>query len=254
MPDRRAALRAPSTPPRAPGLAEAQVAPTATLLADPSRVAMLWALSDGRALPAGELARVARVNPPAASAHLAKLVAGGLLEAEPHGRHRYYRLANPAVVAALEALAAVAPAGRAATTRAGRAAPAPQGLRLARTCYDHLAGVLGVAVTEALVGDGALVLDGRAYEVTGRGVRRFADLGVLVEEVEETARRTRRPLTRACLDWSERRYHLAGALGAALVDRLLAAGWMERTRASRALRVTGAGRRALHRELGVRVL
>jgi DNA-binding transcriptional ArsR family regulator len=212
---------------------------------------MLWALSDGRALPAGVLAQVARVSAPTASAHLAKLTAGGLLAGERHGRHRYYRLVNPAIVAALEALAAVAPPARAASPRDAHAA---RGVRLARTCYDHMAGVLGVAVTDALVSQGALSLEGRSYAVTHEGRARFAELGVDVGACAETARRTRRPLTRACLDWSERRYHLAGALGAAFVECLLGAGWVERTPASRALRVTSAGRRALHKEFDVRLI
>ncbi len=235
----------------ASALADAQVAPVAALLADPARAAMLWALSDGRALPAGELARVARVGAPTASAHLARLAAGGLLSCERHGRHRYYRLANADVVAALEALAAVAAPAPAPTPREAHAAGA---VRLARTCYDHLAGALGVRVTEALVAQGALVLDGRAYHVTDAGRARLAGLGVDVAAVEAAAARTRRPLTRACLDWSERRYHLAGALGAALADRVLAVGWVVRVPASRALRVTNEGRRALARELDVRLL
>ncbi|MBV9879634.1 MAG: winged helix-turn-helix transcriptional regulator [Gemmatirosa sp.] len=229
-------------------LGDAHIAPTAALLADPARAAMLLALSDGRALPAGALAHLARVGAPAASAHLGKLAAGGLVAAERHGRHRYYRLANPAVVAALEALAAVALPAPAESRREAHAA---QGIRLARTCYDHLAGALGVGVTDALVAQGALVLADRAYEVTPAGVARLAALGVDLAGVQDDARRTRRPLTRACLDWSERRYHLAGALGAALVDRLLGAGWVERTPASRALRVTNAGRRALRREFAL---
>ncbi|MFL5576364.1 MAG: ArsR/SmtB family transcription factor [Gemmatimonadaceae bacterium] len=233
------------------GLGDAKVAPTAALLADPARVAMLWALSDGRALPAGELARVARVGAPAASAHLARLTAGGFLEAERNGRHRYYRLANPAVVTALEALAAVAPPVPAASPKEAHVA---SGVRFARTCYDHLAGVLGVQITEALVADRALVLDGRAYAVTDDGVARLSGIGVDVAAVAEAASRTRRPITRACLDWSERRYHLAGALGAALAERLLDAGWVERTHASRALRVTNAGRRALRREFRLELL
>ena len=239
----------PGAAPRAVG--DAQVAPTAALLADPARVAMLWALSDGRALPAGALAEVARVGAPAASAHLAKLTTAGLLAGERHGRHRYYRLANAAVVAALEALAAVAPPARAASSKEAHAA---SGLRLARMCYDHLAGALGVRVTDALVAHGALRVDGRSYAVTETGVGRFAELGVDVAAVREAARRTRRPLARTCLDWSERRYHLAGALGAALAGRLLDAGWVERTPAARTLRVTNAGRRALRREFDVQLL
>ena len=243
----------PSPPPDAApsALGDAQVAPTAALLADPTRAAMLWALSDGRALPAGVLAQAAGVGAPTASAHLARLTAGGLLACERHGRHRYYRLSNPAVVTALEALAAIAPPVLAASRQEAHAA---RGVRLARTCYDHLAGVLGVCITDALVAQRALVRDDGAYLVADGGTTRFAELGVDVDAVAEAARRTRRPLTRACLDWSERRHHLAGALGAALVARFLDAGWVERTPASRALRVTNSGRRAFRREFDVRLV
>ena len=234
----------PTTPP--PG--DAAVAPVATLIADPARAAMLFALSDGRALPAGELARVAHVMPPTASAHLTKLVAGGLLVAEREGRHRYYRLANPDIVHALEALAAVAPPGQPASRKDAFAA---RGIRFARTCYDHLAGELGVRITSALVDRGSLVLVGRAYDVTPAGEIELEALGVDVGAVRQAARRSRRIFTRACLDWSERRYHVAGALGAALCARLLEAEWLERLPASRAVRVTNAGRRALRRHFGV---
>jgi len=230
---------------------DAHVAPTAILLADAARVSMLLALSDGRALPAGELAHVARIGASTASGHLARLVAGGLLSVERHGRHRYYRLANPAIVAALEALAAIAPP---APARSLEAAHAGRAVRLARTCYDHLAGLLGVSITDALVAQGALVLAGRSYEVTGAGAARFAALGIDVSVVADVARRARRPLTRACLDWSERRYHVAGALGAALATCLLERAWLERMPASRALRITNEGRRALRREFDVRLL
>lgn len=235
--------------PLTPRPADAQVAPAAALLADPARAAMLWAMSDGRALPAGMLARAAGVGASAASAHLTRLVGGGLLTAERHGRHRYYRIVDPAsVVAALEALALVAPSAPARTLREAHAA---SGIRLARTCYDHLAGRLGVALTDALVAGGALVLDGRVYQVTREGERAFESVGVQVGDVRRAAARTRRPLTRACLDWSERRYHLAGALGAALAARLLELGWVERLPATRALRITPDGRRELRRRFGI---
>ncbi|HEX6533595.1 MAG TPA: winged helix-turn-helix domain-containing protein [Gemmatimonadaceae bacterium] len=227
-------------------LAAANVVPIATLIADAARSAMLWALSDGRALPAGELARIAGVAPATASEHLAKLVAGGVISGERHGRHRYYRLATPEVVAAMEALAVAA---RPLPARSAEEAYAGKLLRLARTCYDHLAGFVGVAVTESLVECGALVLDGRAYVVTASGVARFAELGVDARE----PRPARRAFARACLDWSERRYHLAGTLGARLCERLIALEWLERQPGTRALRVTSVGRRALQRSFGVRV-
>ena len=230
-------------------LADAQIAPTAALFADPARAAMLLALSDGRALPAGELARAAHVSAPTASAHLTKLTAAGLLSSERHGRHRYYRLANPAAIgAALEALAVVSPAAAAKSPRDAFAASA---IRHARTCYDHLAGNLGVGITDALVADGALALKGQLLVPTTKTAERLDKLGVDMDDVAENARQTRRALTRACLDWSERRYHLAGALGAALAERIIELGWVERTRASRAVRVTNTGRRALRREFGL---
>lgn len=227
-------------------LAAANIVPIASLIADAARSAMLWALSDGRALPAGELARVAVVTPATASEHLAKLVAGGLLAAERRGRHRYYRLIVPEVVSALEALAVVA---RPESARSAGEAYSGKVLRFARTCYDHLAGFVGVAVTDALVERGALRLDGRAYVVTASGVARFAELGIDVQGL----RSGRRTLARACLDWSERRYHLAGALGASLCGRLIALEWLERQPGSRALRVSNAGRRAFQQCFGVRV-
>jgi DNA-binding transcriptional ArsR family regulator len=209
---------------------------------------MLWALSDGRTLPAGELARIGRVGAPAASAHLAKLTAARLIRAERHGRHRYYHLIEPGVVRVLEGLATMAPSRRAADAREAHDARA---IRVARTCYDHLAGALGVGITDALVQRGSLVLEKRAYRVTSAGVDQLAAIGIDVDNVIDAARVTRRPLTRACLDWSERRYHLAGALGATLSTRLLELEWLERRPATRALRITNLGRRELRRRFSL---
>jgi DNA-binding transcriptional ArsR family regulator len=229
-------------------LADADIASTALLVADDARLAMLWALSDGRALPAGELAAAGQVQPSTASEHLAKMVKGGLLTAERHGRHRYYRLANESIVAALEALAVASPPIQA---HSHKQAHALQRLRLARSCYDHLAGALGVRLTDALVSMGALHQAGLEYQVTDDGVARMRSLGLDVAAMGQLADRRRRALARACLDWSERRYHVAGALGAALLTRLLELRWVERIPAGRALGVTAIGRRALRREFGV---
>jgi DNA-binding transcriptional ArsR family regulator len=218
------------------------------LLSDPARLAMLWALSDGRALPAGELAAAAHIRPSTASGHLARLVGGGLLAAERHGRHRYYRLAGESIVAALEALAVAAPP---VPVRSPKQAHAVQRLRLARSCYDHLAGALGVGLTDALVSVGALRLVGLEYHLTDDGGARLRALGLDVDAMARLAERRRRALARACLDWSERRYHVAGVLGAALLTRLLELQWLEPTSAGRALRVTAPGRRALREEFGV---
>lgn len=227
-------------------LAAADVVPLAALIADAARSAILWALSDGRALPAGELARIAGVTPATTSEHLAKLVAGGVITGERHGRHRYYRLTTPEVVAVLEALAVAA---RPTPARSAGEAYSGKRLRFARTCYDHLAGFIGVAVTDALLERGALRLEGRAYVVTAQGEAGLAELGIDVRAL----RSERRTFARACLDWSERRYHLAGALGARLCERLIALEWLERQPGTRALRVTSTGRRALQRSFGIRV-
>lgn len=231
--------------------ADASVAPAAALLADPARVAMLWALIDGRALPAGELARAAGVSPSTASAHLGRLVAAKWVGAEDQGRHRYMRLINPDVADLLEALAVVG--GPPPEAPGGRGGPSDE-LRLARSCYDHLAGRAGVALTEALVADGSIAEDGRTYGVTPSGRIRLGGLGIDTEAIAAEARKSRRYLARVCLDWSERRHHLAGALGQALLNQVLALGWFERRRGSRALRLTNAGRRALWREWGVRLM
>lgn len=226
---------------------DANVAPTAALLADPARIAMLWALSDGRACSAGELAGTAGVTASTASEHLARLVSGGLLQGQSQGRHRYYRLANPAVIQALESLAGLAPAPP-------LSAPAPiTPLRFARTCYDHLAGALGVRVTETLVARGALQPAQRDFQIAPRGDELLSELGVDVASVTEAARRSRRVLARSCLDWSERRSHLAGALGAALATALLERQWLERMPRTRAVKVTRAGRVGLRRVLDLTV-
>jgi DNA-binding transcriptional ArsR family regulator len=222
-------------------IADADVAKPAALIGDATRAAFLTALCGGRALPASELARRAGVTAPTASIQLGKLVDGGLLEVERSGRHRYYRLADASVAAAIESLAVLAPTRPASSLRQARAG---SDLQAARTCYDHLAGALGVAIFEALVG-GRLLDD--ELEPTKRGRERLGRLGIDVDALA----RGRRPLARRCLDWTERRHHLAGSLGAALAARALELGWVGRAPSSRAVHVTAKGRRALKRELGV---
>ena len=215
----------------------------AALMGDPTRAAFLTALADGTTLPASELAQRAGVGASTASIQLAKLVDGGLLEVERTGRHRYYRLADPTVAAAIESLAVLAPHRAASSLKQARVGSE---LQAARTCYDHLAGALGVALLEGLQRQRLLTTK---LEVTPRGTDRFAKLGI---EIQELAR-GRRPLTRACLDWTERRHHLAGALGAALATSFLERGWIERRPGSRAVRLTDSGGRGIARELAVRV-
>jgi DNA-binding transcriptional ArsR family regulator len=223
---------------------DADISGIAALLADPARVAMLDALFDGRALSAGELARRAGVAAPTASAHLRRLLAGGLVAVQAQGRHRYYRLAGPAVAEAMEALSLIAPPRPVRSLRQSQRAEA---LRFARTCYDHLAGAVGVAVADALVDAGALRPVGdRDYDLTARGRQLLGGLGVEVAGLG----RQRRAFARRCLDWTEQRPHLSGALGAALLVRLLDLGWLVPGRVPRGLVVTDAGRHGLLRVFG----
>jgi DNA-binding transcriptional ArsR family regulator len=224
--------------------AEPDLATVATLIGDPARAAMLAALLGGQVRPAGELAACARISPQTASSHLSKLVAGGLLRVTTAGRHRYYQLQGPEVGAALEALAAIAPQARVRSLRESEAARA---LRFARTCYDHLAGVVGVVVTQGLLDQGLLSADTQSYRISAAGTAWFGRWGIDLAQLEKT----RRSFAKPCLDWSERHYHLAGALGAALTQALFERGWLARVAGSRAVRVTEAGRNGLQQELHV---
>lgn len=221
------------------------VSSTAFLIADPARAAMLIALVDGRALPAGELAYAAGVTAQTASSHLAKLLAGGLLTVETEGRHRYYRLAGSDVAQALEHLAALRP------SEAVRHKPLSReglGLRFARCCYDHLAGQLGVAVTQALQERQYIAQAAeKQFLVTPSGREWFGDMGLDVSALKPT----RRGLARQCLDWTERRHHLAGTLGVQFMTLLCSNGWLRRSKSSRAVEVTPKGWAGFREQLGV---
>ncbi len=231
---------------------EVNIAVPAALIGDPARAAILMALLDGRAQPAGALAYAAALTPQAASNHLARLLDGGLLRVETQGRHRYYRLAGAEIAAALEALACVAPALRALDQPRS---PAARALRHGRSCYDHLAGQLGVAVAATLEDRGLLrpgspeSPDPSSYAVTEAGRAWFADLGIDVAGLRPGSR----GLAWRCLDWTERRHHLAGPLGVRLLARCVALGWLARDRPGRSVRLTEAGRRAFPERLGVAI-
>lgn len=219
--------------------AEPDLARIARTLGDPSRIQMLALLMDGRALTAKELSYGVGVSPATGTAHLQRLQADGLLVATSQGRHKYFRLGSPEVAQCVEALMAVAP--RAVLT----GGPPDSPIRQARMCYDHLAGRLGRRLLEHLLSQRLLRTDGAAYEVTRLGEGRLEELGIDVP----TARRSRRRFACGCLDWSERKDHLGGALGAAVATRLLGAGWVRRERDSRCVSVTPLGRRALRERL-----
>ncbi|MBA3832845.1 MAG: helix-turn-helix transcriptional regulator [Chthoniobacterales bacterium] len=227
---------------------EPNIAQVAALFGEPSRAALLTVLLDGRALPAGELARTAGVGATAASGHLAKLVDGDLLAVEAEGRHRYYRLASPAVATVIEDLAQLA--GIPAVLSQPKLSAHASALRLARSCYDHLAGELAVAIATALEKRKYLVRgEGKSYKVGGKTARRwFARQGIDLE----TLRPGRYGIARQCLDWTERRPHLAGPLGGTLFLTWCDAGWLKRHRAQpRLVEVTILGRRKFREELGI---
>jgi DNA-binding transcriptional ArsR family regulator len=207
-------------------------------MADPSRAAVLIELSDGRALPPSELAEVAGVSRSTISEHLAKLERAGFLSVERGGRNRYFRLAGPEIAAAVEALAALAPRFPVRSLRQSNRAGA---LGAARTCYGHLAGRLGVGITEAMQDRGLLEREAEVFLLSDDGDRWLRELGL---EKPPRAGKT-------CNDWSERRPHLAGRLGVALARRLFELEWLERTEIARAVRVTPLGRRKLGVLLGL---
>ena len=263
---------------------DVDVVPAAALIAEPTRAAMITALLDDRPLAAGELARLAGVSPATASAHLARLLNGGLVTMIKQGRHRYYQLAGPEVAAAMEALAHLSN-GTPVQVRSLRESRDAAALAEARTCYDHLAGRAGVALLEALLagriltpatGGGELAACGpnggahpenggragqagrharaapqapirpEAFVVTADGMATLTSFGLNIGALE----RTRRRFAGACLDWTERKPHLNGALGAAMTARLLGLGWIERGSRRRAVRVTPAGREGLAATFG----
>ena len=217
------------------------LAEIAHLMGDPARANMLHALMDGRALTAKELAWLAGVAPQTASGHLAKLMDGGLLAVAVQGRHRYYRLAGTEVAQALESLMVLASAE---TSRRRLPSRVGADLSQARTCYDHFAGRLGIGIHDGLVAGGHLGVAEGGYGLTGSGEAVFAALGV-----DPAQTKSRRAALRPCLDWSERRPHLAGYLAAALACRCFERGWVTRRKDSRAVTLTQAGRAVLSEAL-----
>jgi hypothetical protein len=207
---------------------------------------MLISLLGGKALPAGDLARSARISPQTASTHLAKMVTGGLLIQESYGRHKYFRLASNEVAHALEALQIISPPK---PVRSLRESNQLHSLQFARTCYDHLAGKIGVALTDRLLEINLLERSGQEFILSAEGKRRLHDFGVDVEK----SPKSRRCFARQCLDWSERRHHLAGSLGASLTKRLFELKWIESFPDGRAVRVTDAGIKGLFAEFGLSV-
>jgi DNA-binding transcriptional ArsR family regulator len=228
---------------------DSDIAPAAALIADPTRAAILRSLLPGRPLAAGELARLAGVSAAAASFHLGKLLDGGMIAVARQGRHRYYRLAGHEVAAALEALGLISPGLPARTLRQSREAAA---LAEARTCYDHLAGRAGVELLDGMLRRRLLQerssgrtdhgdTPSRRFDITGAGAKALGSFGLDLAEI----RRSRRQFAGTCVDWTQRRGHLNGALAAAITARLFELGWIERGQRRRSVRVTPAGAEGL---------
>lgn len=233
-------------------VSNARFVEVATLAGDLTRAAMLHALMDGRALTASELAQVAGVTPQTVSEHLGRMLDGGLVLVEKQGRHRYHRLASVAVAQMLESIMQVA-AGLEARRPPLVTGPRDAALRAARTCYDHLAGRLGVALADGLVAGGHVELTQDAGMVTDTGIALFGRLGIDVVALSVTRGKRPRVLCRPCIDWSERRPHLAGSVGAALCARSVEAGWIRRIDGTRGVSVTHKGQRILREVIGVQV-
>jgi DNA-binding transcriptional ArsR family regulator len=222
------------------------LAEVAALIGDIARANILLALMDGRALTASELAWRAGVSAQTTSGHLSKLLEARLIALEKQGRHRYYRIAGQEVAHAVETLMEVAAAG---PRRHRPVGPRDEALRNARTCYDHLAGRLGVVLTDSLCSQGHIVVGDGAGAITPAGERFLCDFGIDTGNFG----RAGRAVCRTCLDWSERRPHLAGRLGAALCTRAFDLGWIERSKDSRAVAVTAAGRKGFTEIFGIRL-
>lgn len=230
----------------------AAFAEVAALAGDPTRAAILHSLMDGRALTASELARLSGVAPQTASGHLARLISAGLLAVHRQGRHRYHRLASPAVAQMMESIMQVASIAETErpTVRTGPRDPA---LRAARTCYDHLAGRLGVALADALVAGGHMEMEKDAGVMTSSGMALLRRVGIDVDGI--VAKVGKRGggglLCRPCIDWSERRPHVAGAVGAALCAHCFAKDWIRRSDGTRAVKITPKGLSGLREAFGI---
>jgi DNA-binding transcriptional ArsR family regulator len=228
-----------------------QIARIASLVGEPARTAMLIELMSGRALTASELARAAAIGASTASAHLTQLLDAQLLRVTASGRHRYYRLASPEIAKLIETLMQLAVQTAPALVSRLVVGPKDAALRAARTCYDHLAGRLGVTFAQRLVADDGLVLEEEQGHLTDRGRRALAELGIDVPTGTGPSSRSDPASCRPCLDWSERRFHIAGRLGSHIFRCCMDRGWLRRRVGSRAVAVTLSGQKSLQPWLGL---
>lgn len=216
---------------------EDQFIKTAALIGDPTRALIMWTLLDGKAFTATELSIAVNTSPQNISMHLAKLLEAGLLVVEKQGRHKYYRFSNKDVAYAIEALASLIPKVNPQKSKPEMHSP----IKHCRTCYDHLAGKIGVALAESLL-EQKIILDvDHKFEVTPEGIKWFSDFGINLEDLKKQ----RRLFLKPCLDWSERKNHIAGSVGASLLDKMITEDWLRRTKDSRAIQITGKGEKEL---------
>ncbi|WP_284461586.1 winged helix-turn-helix domain-containing protein [Chryseobacterium sp.] len=225
---------------------EKEIGYITSLIGDPIRTTILWSLLDNKAYTATELAIHADTSPQNISMHLNKLVQADLLTVERQGRHKYYRFSKPEVAYAIEAIGNLIPNDRhkKIVSNTGNSS-----IKYCRTCYDHLAGKMGVLITEALLTHKIIDFDVNTYIVTKSGTRFFAELEVNIEDLKKQ----RRAFARPCLDWSERKHHLAGSLGAALLDKMLSLDYIRRTKNSRAILLTSKGKQYLYERFKISV-
>ncbi|EJL66847.1 ArsR/SmtB family transcription factor [Flavobacterium sp. CF136] len=217
---------------------EDQFIKTASLIGDPTRASILWTLLDGRAFTATELAVSANTSPQNISMHLGKLLEADLLCVEKQGRHKYYRFSNKEVAYAVEAMANLVPKPEVSLKNKPENYPP---IKFCRTCYDHLAGKIGVALTDSLLEQKIIIEKNNAYEISPEGEKWFSRFGINIEE----AQKQKRIFLKPCLDWSERRNHIAGSIGALLLNKMIAEDWLRRTKDSRAMIITGKGEKEL---------
>lgn len=216
---------------------EDQFIKIAALIGDPTRAAIMWTLLDGKAFTATELSIAVNTSPPNISMHLSKLLDAELLCVEKQGRHKYYRFATKEVAYVIESMASLVPPTLSQKKKTEKHSP----IKHCRTCYDHLAGKIGVAVAESLLEQNIILNIENKFEVTSKGEKWFSDFGINLEDLIKQRRQFLKP----CLDWSERKNHIAGSLGASLLDKMIADDWLRRTKDSRAIQITGKGEKEL---------
>lgn len=223
---------------------EEQFIKIATLIGDPTRASIMWALLDGKAFTATELAIVANTSPQNISMHLGKLLDADLLCVEKQGRHKYYRFSSKEIAYAIEGMASLIPPQEVSRKKNTEKLPP---IKHCRTCYDHLAGKIGVALTNSLLEQNIIIDTNNDFEIGSEGIKWFSDFGINVDEV----RKQRRLFLKPCLDWSERKNHMSGSLATSLLNKMISNDWLRKTENSRAIIITGKGEKELYKQFKI---